>query len=54
MGILQCVETLSGRPVEFKPDSSLTLRATQQLVVDDNYPGRSPVVAGNDFGCLLG
>ena len=31
MGILQRVETLSGRPVEFKPDSSLTLRATLQL-----------------------
>ena len=31
MGILQRVETLSGRPIEFKPDSSLTLRATLQL-----------------------
>lgn len=31
LGILQRVETLSGRPVEFKPDSSLTLRATLQL-----------------------
>jgi hypothetical protein len=31
MGILQRVETLSGRPVKFKPDSSLTLRATLQL-----------------------
>ena len=31
MGILQRVETLSGRPMEFKPDSSLTLRATLQL-----------------------
>ena len=31
MGILQRIETLSGRPVEFKPDSSLTLRATLQL-----------------------
>jgi len=28
MGILERVEALSGRPVEFKPDSSLTLRAT--------------------------
>ena len=31
MGILQRIETLSGRPVEFNPDSSLTLRATLQL-----------------------
>ena len=31
LGILQRVEALSGRPVEFKPDSSLTLRATLQL-----------------------
>lgn len=31
LGILQRIETLSGRPVEFKPDSSLTLRATLQL-----------------------
>jgi hypothetical protein len=31
MGILQRIETLSGRSVEFKPDSSLTLRATLQL-----------------------
>ncbi|MEO8124445.1 MAG: hypothetical protein ABI633_10385 [Burkholderiales bacterium] len=31
MGMLQRIETLSGRPVEFKPDSSLTLRATLQL-----------------------
>ena len=31
MGILQRIETLSGRAVEFKPDSSLTLRATLQL-----------------------
>ncbi len=31
MGILQRVESLGGRPVEFKPDSSLTLRATLQL-----------------------
>jgi hypothetical protein len=30
MGILSRVESLSGRPVEFKPDSSLTLRATLQ------------------------
>ena len=31
MGILKQIESLSGRPVEFKPDSSLTLRATLQL-----------------------
>jgi hypothetical protein len=31
MGMLQTIETLSGRPVEFKPDSSLSLRATLQL-----------------------
>ena len=31
MGILQRIETLSGRPVEFKPDSSFTLRATLQF-----------------------
>lgn len=31
LGILQRVETLSGSPVEFKPDSSLTLRATLQI-----------------------
>jgi hypothetical protein len=31
LGILQRIEALSGRPVEFKPDSSLTLRATLQL-----------------------
>jgi len=31
LGILERVEALSGRPVEFKPDSSLTLRATMQL-----------------------
>lgn len=31
LGILQQIETLSGRPVEFKPDASLTLRATLQL-----------------------
>ena len=31
MGIVQRIETLSGRPVEFKPDSALTLRATLQL-----------------------
>lgn len=29
--MLQTIETLSGRPVEFKPDSSLSLRATLQL-----------------------
>ena len=31
MGILEQVEAPSGRPVEFKPDSSLTLQATLQL-----------------------
>ena len=31
MGILARVEALTGRPVEFKPDSSLTLRATLQM-----------------------
>ena len=31
MGILERVQVLSGRPVEFRPDSSLTLRATLQL-----------------------
>ena len=31
LGILQRIETLSGRPVEFKPDATLTLRATLQL-----------------------
>ncbi len=31
LGILQRVEALSGRPIEFKPDSSLTLRATLQM-----------------------
>ena len=31
IGILERVEALSGRPVEFKPDSSLTLRATIQI-----------------------
>ena len=31
LGILQRIEALSGRPVEFKPDSALTLRATLQL-----------------------
>lgn len=31
MGILAKVEALSGRPVEFKPDSSLGLRATLQI-----------------------
>lgn len=31
MAIVKRVETLSGCPVEFKPDSSLTLRATLQL-----------------------
>ena len=31
LGILQRIEALSGRPVEFKPDGGLTLRATLQL-----------------------
>ena len=31
LGLLERIEALSGRPVEFKPDSSLTLRATLQL-----------------------
>ena len=31
LGILQRIEALSGRPVEFKPDGALTLRATLQL-----------------------
>jgi hypothetical protein len=31
LGMLQRIETLSGRPVEFRPDSSLALRATLQL-----------------------
>jgi hypothetical protein len=31
LGMLKRIEALSGRPVEFKPDSSLTLRATMQL-----------------------
>ena len=31
LGMLQTIETLSGRPVEFSPDSSLSLRATLQL-----------------------
>ena len=31
MGILSRVESLSGRPIEFRPDSSLTLRATLQM-----------------------
>ena len=31
MGLLERIEALSGRPVEFKPDGSLTLRATLQL-----------------------
>ena len=31
MGILQRVEALSGRPVEFKPDSSLSLQATLRM-----------------------
>jgi len=30
LGILERVQALSGRPVEFRPDSSLTLRATLQ------------------------
>ena len=31
MGILARMEALTGRPVEFRPDSSLTLRATLQM-----------------------
>lgn len=31
MGILERVEALTGRPVDFRPDSSLTLRATLQM-----------------------
>ena len=31
MGIVERVESLSGRPVEFRPASTLTLRATLQL-----------------------
>ena len=31
LGLLERIEALSGRPVEFKPDSGLTLRATLQL-----------------------
>lgn len=31
MGILSRVESLSGRPIEFRPNSSLTLRATLQM-----------------------
>ncbi len=31
LGLLQRIEALSGRPVEFKPDGALTLRATLQL-----------------------
>ncbi len=31
MGILEKVEEFSGRPVEFKPDSSLPLRATLKM-----------------------
>ena len=31
LGLLERIEVLSGRPVEFKPDSSLTLRATLQF-----------------------
>lgn len=31
LGILRQIETLRGRPVEFKPDASLALRATLQL-----------------------
>jgi hypothetical protein len=31
MGIVERVESLSGRPVEFKPDSTLPLRATFQI-----------------------
>ena len=31
LGLLERIEALSGWPVEFKPDDSLTLRATLQL-----------------------
>ena len=31
LAILQRVEELSGRPIEFRPDSSLNLRATLQM-----------------------
>jgi hypothetical protein len=31
LGILQRIETLSGRSVEFKPDASLAVRATLQM-----------------------
>ena len=31
LGMLQRIEALSSRPVEFKPDGALTLRATLQL-----------------------
>ena len=31
LGMLQRIETLSGRPVEFKPDGALALRATMKL-----------------------
>lgn len=31
MGVLERVEALTGRPVEFRPDSSMTLRATLQM-----------------------
>lgn len=31
MGILERIEALTGRPVDFKPDSSMTLRATLQM-----------------------
>lgn len=34
LSMLERIEALSGRPVEFKPDSSLTLRATLQLARD--------------------
>ena len=33
-GILECVELLSGRPVQFKPESSLILRATLRTARD--------------------
>ena len=35
LGIVQRVEALSGCPVEFQPDSSLSIQ-----VFDDNYLGR--------------
>ena len=65
MAIIKRVETLSGCPVEFKPDSSLTLRATLQMArngapahVFKYRPTNDPIdywVAyrpASPFGCL--